>query len=274
MEFDYRHIQDSEHFDDFIFAYKIVEKAYVQNIVEHGQIYFGLLKNYRKMEQESKSAVGDNCEATVTKQVRQFLYINGQWVEIHGSNAGYNSRVNANQCAFCLYSDRLKSFEKLSENKYRYIIPYSVIDAICKDKGGVDNCAIIIFDNSAIRKIYDALRARNLQFSSQKVIYDNFNYIPQNKEIGSPKYALECCFHKDTKYAYQKEFRIAVLNTEDKAIDDLFISVAPGDFHVMELVEGFEFQSLLEVSAELTDKIAPGYFKCSHTLKAVIENEI
>lgn len=273
MEFDFQRIQDSGHFDDFIFAYKIVEKAYVQNIAEHGQIYFGLLKNYRKMEQESKSAVGDNCEATVTKQVSQYININGQYVEIHGPNAGYNCRVNANQCAFCLYSDGLKAFEKLSESEYRYTIPYSVIDAVCKDKGGVDNCAIIIFDIKTIRKIYDALREKKLPFCGQKVIYDNFDYIPVNKEIGSPGYALECCFHKDKRYAYQKEFRIAVLNAENKPIDDLFIPVDTDDFQVMELVDGFEFQCLVKVRAEMTDNIAQVCLDCRHTLKAVIENE-
>lgn len=271
MEFDFQRIQDSGHFDDFIFAYKIVEKAYVQNIVEHGQIYFGLLRNYRKMEQESKSAVGDAGEATVTKQVREYLKVNGEYVEIHGPNAGYNCRVNANQCAFCLYSDGLKSFEKLSKNKYQYTIPYSVIDAICKDKGGVENCAIIIFDINLIRKIYDALRERKLQFLGQKVIYDDFDYIPVNKEIGSSKYALECCFHKEKRYAYQKEFRIAVLNTEDNPINDLFIPVAPNDFQVMGLANGFEFQCLVEITAEATGNIAQVRFNCTHALKAVIE---
>ena len=273
MEFDIQCIRDSGHFDDFIFAYKIVEKAYVQNIVEHGQIYFGLLRNYRKMEQESKSAVGDAGEATVTKQVREYLKVNGEYVEIHGPNAGYNCRVNANQCAFCLYSEGLKSFEKLSENKYQYTIPCFVIEAVCKDKGGVGNCAIIIFDTKVIRKIYDALKKKKLQFSGQKVIYDNFDYVPTNKEIGSPEYALECCFHKDERYAYQKEFRIVALNTEDNPIDDLFIPIAPDDFQVVELVDGFEFQCLIDISAEVTGRIAKVRFDCTHTLKAVIENE-
>ncbi len=44
MEFDFQRIQDSGHFDDFLFAYKIVEKTYIQSIVERGQIYFGILK--------------------------------------------------------------------------------------------------------------------------------------------------------------------------------------------------------------------------------------
>lgn len=265
MEFDIQRIQD-EHFNDFIFGYKIVEKAYVQNIVEHGQIYFGLLRNYRKMEQESKSAVGDSCEATVTKRIQQYLYIDDKFVEIHSQNVGYNCRVNGNQCVFCLYSEELKSFKRLSENKYQYTIPYSTIEAICRDKGGVGNCAIIVFKANTIKKIYDALKKKKLRFDSQKVVYDNFDYIPINKKIGSPEYALECCFHKDKKYAYQKEFRIAVLNTEDNPIDDLFIPVDPDELQVVELVDGFEFQCLVDVSAEVR-------FDYTHTLKAVVENE-
>lgn len=273
MEFNVQHIQDNGHFDDFIFAYKIVEKAYVQSIVERGQIYFGLLSNYRKMEQESKSAVGDACEATITKNTQIYLNVNGSYEEIHGPNAGYKCRVNYNQCAFCLYSEGLKSFENLSGSKYQYTIPYSVLEAICRDKGGVDNCAIIVFDTNAIRKIYDTLKQRKLLFSGQKVIYDSFDYTPENKDIKSPGYALECCFHKDERYSYQKEFRIAVLNTEDNPIDDLFISVEPDELQVVELVDGFEFQCLMDISAEVTGRIAKVRFDYIHTLKAVTGNE-
>ncbi len=273
MEFDFQRIQDSGHFDDFLFAYKIVEKTYIQSIVERGQIYFGLLKNYRKMEQEGKSAVGDDCECTVTKQVQQYLNVDGKYIEIHGPNTGYNCRVNANQCAFCFYADGLKSFEKISENKYQYTIPYTVIEAVCKDKGGIDNCAIIIFQINTIRKIYDALKKKQLPYLGQKVIYDDYNYIPISKSIGSPEYALECCFHKGKRYAYQKEFRIAALNMGNRPIDDLFIPVGSDDFQVMELADGFEFQCLVEVVAEVTGNIAQVCFNCTHTLKAVIENE-
>lgn len=245
MIFDVQRIQDSGKFEDFIFAYKIVEKKYVKSIIEQGQIYFGLLENYRKMEQQDKYAVGDSSEASLTKKVNSFLNIGGKWVEIHGPNVGYNSRINANQCAFCLYAVGLQSCNEIAENELEYTIPYSTLEAFCKDKGGINNCSIIVFELTEIRKIYDALRQRKLPFSGNRVIYDNFDYIPQNRSIQTPEYAIECCFHKDKRFAYQREFRIVARNTANKPIDDLFIDVHPGNLPVLELKKIMLFSVIL-----------------------------
>ena len=64
---------------------------------------------------------------------------------------------------------------------------------------------------SVIHKIYDELKSRKLPYAGYKVLYDDFNYIPNNKNINSLSYALECCFHKNNKYSYQNEFRIVAI---------------------------------------------------------------
>ena len=62
--------------------------------------------------------------------------------EIHGHKTGNNIRINANQCAFCCYGIGLKRFGKESETKYIHEIPESLLTELCRDKGGVENCAI------------------------------------------------------------------------------------------------------------------------------------
>ena len=261
--------------DDYLFAYKIVEKQFIDNIVNKGQIYFSLLGDYRLMAQQNKCEIGDVNEAALTSQVHEYIEIDGQYEEIHGPSAGNNIRINANQCAFCFYMVGLKSFNKTDTQEYMFNIPYIELKKICKDKGGIDNCAIIIFDISVIHKIYDELKSRKLPYAGYKVLYDDFNYIPNNKNINSLSYALECCFHKNNKYSYQNEFRIVAINSEKKPLNDLFIRVDKNDFQVLELKKGFEFYSCTKVQVKKDlEKIAIVQFNSEHGLKAVTKNEI
>lgn len=218
------------------------------------------------MESRDKSDIGDSYEAALTNQVTQYMDIDGEWVEIHGQNAGNTIRINANQCAFCFYMVGLNSFEKCTENKYRFLIRHSILEKICADKGGVENCSIVIFGHDTIHGIYKALQARNLRYAGRKVVYDDLNYQPKH-EIGSWQYALECCFHKRKKYAYQNEFRIAALNTQDSAIDDLFVESAKQDFQVVMLKPGCDFQCNVDMHYEkLTDKAVNVSFNFTHSL--------
>lgn len=268
-------IEDIKGNNDCIIAYKIVEKQYVDSIVNRGQIYFGLLKDYRRMEAEGKDSIGDRYEASLTTQIMECIGDSqGNYTEIHGSNAGCNIRINANQCAFCCYMVGLKSFEKGVDGKYRLRIPYSDLKRICEDKGGVEKCSIIIFDTRQISKICDSLKRRKLWHDRGKIIYDDYDYIPKNKDIKSPDYALECCFHKQKKYAYQKEFRIAALNTDKKPIDDLFIAVEENDFQVAELKDGYDFCCCVEVQArEIYPRVVEVELNFEHTLEISREYE-
>lgn len=268
-------IEDIKGNNDCIIAYKIVEKQYVDSIVNRGQIYFGLLEDYRRMEAEGKDSIGDRCEASLTSQIMECIGDSkGNYIEIHGPNAGCNIRINANQCAFCCYMVGLKSFEKGTDGKYRLRISYSDLKRICEDKGGVEKCSIIIFDLNQIIKMYDSLKEKRLPYAGYKIMYDDYDYIPQNKDIKSPGYALECCFHKQKKYAYQKEFRIAALNTDQKPIDDLFIAVEENDFQVAELKDGYDFCCCVEVQArEISPKVVEVELNFEHTLEISREYE-
>lgn len=231
---------------DSIIAYKIVERRFVDNIIKDGQIYFGLLKNYRKMETENMHAIGDGQEAALTTKIAEYLQIDGTYIEFHGPNAGNNSRISAGQCAFCFYLVGLKSCTKKSPVSYSHILPYSVIKTICADKGGVDNCVLLLFDANVVQKIYSALKHKGLYFGARRIIYDNFEYIPEH-DITSKAYALECTFHKSEEYSYQNEFRISVLNTQDAPITDLYIDVSPDDFNVLELKENHDLCCSVEL---------------------------
>lgn len=234
---------------DYVFAYKIVEKKYVDSITKNGQIYFGLLENYRKMERDNMTAVGDRTEASLTKLVWEYINVDGEYIEIHGPNAGYNARINANQCAFCFYMVGLKKYCRETENTYRHILRQKDLETICADKGGVENCAILIFDVGVVQKIYTELRKRELHFAGKHIEYDDHSYVPQH-DISSLDYALECSFHKGSGYSYQNEFRIAALNTVKEPISDLYINIEPSDFDVIELKSGCDFHSCVKVHAE------------------------
>lgn len=266
-------IEDIRGTGDYILAYKIIENQYIENFLDRGQIYFGLLQDYRKMENEDKRDIGDSNEAALTNQVLQYVDMNGEWEEIHGPNVGNTVRINANQCAFCFYMVGLKSFDKQEENKYRFLIDYSTLEKFCADKGGVANCSIIIFWADTIQGIYNALKERNFPYAGGKIMYDNLDYQPQY-DIGSWQYALECCFHKRKKYSYQNEFRIVALNTQNSAIDDLFVESIKQDIQVLALKPRCDFQCDVDIHAEkVADKMMGVSFSFTHSLKMVMDNE-
>lgn len=253
--------------DDKIFAFKIVEKKYVDSIAKHGQIYFNLLENYRIMGSNDMTEIGDFTEATLSKNIYQYIEIDGEYEEIHGVNAGYNSRVNANQCAFCFYMIGLKNYVKESDNTYRHIIPAKDLELFCKEKGGVENCAILIFDRNLIPRIYSELRNRNLSYAGNQIAYDDFYYIPKN-ETNSLAYALEVAFHKSSRLKYQHEFRIVALNTNKAPINDLFIPVYPGDFDVIDLEPNCDFYSVVTVDErEPSEGVHEVCFSALHSLE-------
>ncbi len=227
--------------NDYVVFFKIIEKEYIKNFQKDGQVYFGLLKNYRKKENDGQGEIGDSFEAGLTEKVQEYLKTpDGEFIEIHGPNAGNNIRINANQCAFCFYALGLKCFDKKSETMFIHKIPTILLEKLCKDKGGIENCAIMIFDDKFIHRIIDEIKKRNLYYMSKKVSYDNYDYIPQF-DIHSTEYALECCFHKRTKYEYQNEFRIVALNTKDEPLTDLRVNVAPNQLQFIELKNNRDF---------------------------------
>lgn len=267
-------VQDINGNDDLIIAYKIVEKEYVDRIVNLGHIFFSLVENYRRMEQQDKHEIGDRYEAGLTNYISEYIKLDGKYVEIHGPNVGNNARINANQCAFCFYMVGLKSYDCGVDGKYRFRIPYSDLKKICKDKGGIGNCAIIVFDSNTITKIYDSLKSRGFLYEGGKVIYDDFNYIPKYKDIDSWQYALECCFHKLNCYSYQNEFRIVALNDERRPIADLFIDVDENEIQVLELKDGCDFCSCIEMEAKMiSDKIVGVSLHIEHSLETVTTDE-
>jgi hypothetical protein len=87
--------------------------------------------------------------------------------------------------------------------------------------------------------------------NDKKVSYDNYRYVPQF-DIHSKGYLLECCFHKRSKYEYQNEFRIAVLNTKDEPIGDLFVELEPDQLQFIELKKDHDF--LCEINLDANEK--------------------
>ena len=60
--------------DDFVVFFKIIEKKYINNFLKEGQIYFGLLDDYRKMEGQGQQSVGDSYEASFTQETRNIKF--------------------------------------------------------------------------------------------------------------------------------------------------------------------------------------------------------
>ena len=235
--------------DDYIVLFKIIEKKYISNFLEDGQVYFGLLYDYRAMEAKGQQNIGDSYEASLTQKVSTYIGNNDAgFEEIHGHKTGNNIRINAKQCAFCCYAVGLKRFDKESETKYIHEMPASLLAEMCRDKGGVENCAIIIFDDEFIHLIWDALESKKLPYMAQKVEYDDCDYIPRF-DTHSEKYSLECCFHKRSKYKYQNEYRIAALNKANEPIKDLYVDIAPNQIQVLELKKGYNFKCEVNIDA-------------------------
>lgn len=235
--------------DDYLIFFKIIEKKYCNNLIKDGQVYFNLLSFYRELEKvKGKTSIGDQNEGLLTKQINEYIGYAGDYYQIHGEQSGYNVKIDSNQCAFCTYAIGLKKFTLDCKNNYYHKIPYSVIRDICKDKGGVDNCILVVFDIDIINKICNTLKGKR-SFCRGPVIYDDFYYIPKN-DIDSTQYALECCFHKESKYKYQQEYRIAAINDKKHPIDDLYISVTKNDFDIIELKENRDFYCYLKVDSK------------------------
>lgn len=251
---------------DFVIFFKIIEKKYINNFLKDGQVYFGLLDDYRTMEAEGQQNIGDSYEASLTQKVQIYIGINNSdFEEIHGHSSGNNIRINAKQCAFCCYGVGLKEFKKESETEFLLELPATLITELCRDKGGVENCAIIIFDDEFIHQILDELKTKKLSYMSKKVSYDDYDYIPQF-DIHSKEYLLDCCFHKRSKYKYQNEFRIAVLNKENAPIKDLYVDVTSNQLQVLELKCGYDFRCEITVDAHEMGKICGVEFDISCSL--------
>ena len=175
---------------DFVIFFKIIEKKYINNFLKDGQVYFGLLDDYRTMEAEGQQNIGDSYEASLTQKVQIYIGINdSDFEEIHGQSSGNNIRINAKQCAFCCYGVGLKEFKKESETEFLLELPATLLTELCRDKGEVENCAIIIFDDEFIHQILDELKTKKLSYMSKKVSYDDYDYIPQF-DIHSKEYLL------------------------------------------------------------------------------------
>ena len=259
-------IEDIKDDGDFVVFFKIIEKKYTNNFLKEGQVYFNTLDFYRTLEEKGQQNVGDSYEASLTQKVQIYIRTNdSDFEEIHGHRVGNNIRINANQCAFCCYGVGLKEFKKESETEFLLEIPSALLTELCKDKGGVENCAIIIFDDEFIHQILDELKIKKLSYMSKKVSYDDYDYIPQF-DIHSKEYSLDCCFHKRSKYKYQNEFRIAVLNNENAPIKDLYVDVTSKQLQVLELKCGYDFRCEISVDAHEMGKICGVEFGISCSL--------
>ena len=74
------------------------------------------------------------------------------------------------------------------------------------------------------------------------------------------------------KYAYQNEFRIVAINNKKAPIDDLFIKLEEDEFQVIELKNGCNFRSLINISANnISTKKVEVEFKMQHFLEPAIK---
>ena len=106
-------VDDIKGNNDFVVFFKIIEKKYIKNFQKDGQVYFGLLEDYRKMDKIGQQDVGDSYEASLTKRIQIYLkFADSEYEEVHGCKTGTSLIINANQCAFCFYGLGMKCFDK------------------------------------------------------------------------------------------------------------------------------------------------------------------
>ena len=173
MGFKINQIDKNEH----LFYFKIIENQYITNFIEQGQIYMGLLKKYRVMEnQEGNCEIGDQFEAAFPNSMGAFIKINEKYEEISGVNVGNNIRSDMKQCIFSSYSQGIKDFEKIDEQTIVQVFSKEELYKICKEKGGIKNCSVIVFDTKLVLKIIDEIKKKNLYFMSKPIVYDDGNY--------------------------------------------------------------------------------------------------
>lgn len=240
--------------NDLVIFFKIIKKEFIKSFQKDGQVYFSLLEDFRTMEKNGQQNIGDSYEASLTKKVQIYISVaDSEYEEVHGYNTGSNLIINANQCVFCFYGLGMKCFDKESETKFSHVISSDLLEDICNDKGGIENCAIMIFDDKFVHSIIDEIKNKKLSFMSKKVSYDDYDYIPEF-DIHSKEYSLECCFHKREKYKYQNEFRIAVLNNENAPISDLYVNVESEQLQFLELQKGYDFKCEINIDAYERDK--------------------
>ena len=226
---------------DYIALFKIIENEYAEKTAKEGQMYFNTLSYFRTAATEKgRQAVGDATEACLTHKVEEYIVFEDEMYQIHGKSSGYNVRISNNQCVYCLYAVEKEKFKEISENKYRYIIPYSTLSEICADKGGIENCSIIAFSEKILYKLQHQLTKRNFSHAGGKISYDDFEYVPKH-DINSFEYSLESAFHKEKKYSYQNEFRIVTINSVNSPIDKLTLSLSSNDFCVIPLKDKSNF---------------------------------
>lgn len=235
--------------------FKIIDPAFVQSLLD-GNLHMNSLNYFRALEEgtqkEGNKAQKDPMEGvcgTIPKnRLRQvgfhfsedLLEVMGNHVPLLSENYGYNN-------LFCLYRLQIDEDAKTIQQPSRQLVNFN-------DKDNAQKVVIWFRDSEEfLRRLETALQTALTGQTLEYAIYGGVTY--ENAWTSADGPGTRSAFHKDSSYAYQKEWRLCILRREwvDEAVS----------FPVGDLKELCEVISLEQFINHL-DQIYPGYTLVEH----------
>lgn len=204
--------------EKILYLAKISKKEFLEETSANGRIYMNTCERFRIMAaEEGGDLVGDlhECSFPASTEI-SFGSITMKSFEEE------NEEVNAmccaaNYCVYCTYAiiaDSLPNEGVITSEVFQGII----------GENDPSEYAVLLFKQpyTLVQKVATALSNRGLEGRCDLIAYDDHEFVSPYR-FGSKEYILDLCFHKRNKFRNQKEYRIATINMENKAIDDLSV---------------------------------------------------
>lgn len=211
-----------------LYLVKISKQEYLKKTVRKGNFYMNTCKSFRKMAIEKEGGlVGDLHECSFPVGTK----FGSEYSQIISLNEDDTESIAmccaANYCIYCTYAVFAEAFPNCA------IIPKEVFTGIIGNDDPTQY-GVLLFKKPAtiIDKIIAELSIRGLSGRCDRISYDDHKFCSQYPFL-SKDYILDLCFHKRKDFEGQNEYRIATINTEGGAIDDLYIGELKDDEYEM-----------------------------------------
>ena len=217
-----------------LYLVKIGKKEYLDKTISKGEFYMNTCEYFRERAiDEGGNMVGDLQECSLPQGT--VIITNEAVMTSFDKNDPESASLcyGANYCIYCTYAVLSEAIPSSA------IIPANVFAGIISNEDP-NQYGVLLFKNPAtiIEKIAAALSARGLPERCDLVSYDDHVFCSPYR-IRSKEYILDLCFHKRKDFEGQNEYRIATINTEKAAIDDLCIGkLKEGDYEEISIQPG------------------------------------
>jgi len=204
---------------------RVDSKERIESICLEGHIFMRMVNKYHtKANENPNESISDFYDGKGSKNIHRHLLLdinNDGNVKSYFIGTGKDSFTRANQCIFSMIGVRPRSLKKIRDNEYRWTLPWSVIEGLLGERKACECAILIIWDTSIFVERWKAeIEKRGLSAMWGFVEYDDLDFKPKH-DTNTQMYALECCFHKEMKFARQQEYRFAACANESEDIKDL-----------------------------------------------------